>query len=306
MARKGIFGKAIRNAMTADPDAMPVDDIISDDELRRVAPNVGYFSQSVREQMARSLQDIDPEKIKMSRFADRLDISDNLDELKRSIAESGQQVPVLLRKVGEDYEVVYGRRRVMACRQLGIQVRAMVVEMAEEEALIAQGLENAARLENSYIERALFVAQIIDAGYTNVTVEKAIGVEETQASRMRGIVRDIPRSLINAIGPAHGAGRRQWEDLRKYVNALPTLSDADLVSLVRTDLGSADRLKALLVEMKSKAAPASPIAKPSEIAAPRIVRGKRKISISEVPEEFISHLETEIPAIFERWLSEHK
>lgn len=306
MARKGIFGKAIRNAMTADPDTMPVDDIISDDELRRVAPNVGYFSQSVREQMARSLQDIDPEKIKMSRFADRLDISDNLDELKRSIAESGQQVPVLLRKVGEDYEVVYGRRRVMASRQLGIQVRAMVVEMAEEEALIAQGLENAARLENSYIERALFVAQIIEAGYTNVTVEKAIGVEETQASRMRGIVRDIPRGLINAIGPAHGAGRRQWEDLRKYVNTLPDLSDEDFIGFVRSDMASADRLKALLAELKVKAAPPSPGSKPSETSAPRIVRGKRKISISDVPEEFISHLEAEMPAIFERWLSEHK
>lgn len=306
MARKGIFGKAIRNAMTADPDSMPVDDIISDDELRRVAPNVGYFSQSVREQMARSLQDIDPEKIKMSRFADRLDISDNLDELKRSIAESGQQVPVLLRKVGEDYEVVYGRRRVMACRQLGIQVRAMVVEMAEEEALIAQGLENAARLENSYIERALFVAQIIDAGYTNVTVEKAIGVEETQASRMRGIVRDIPRGLINAIGPAHGAGRRQWEDLRKYVNALPDVSDEDFVGFVRTDMGSAERLKALLAELKVKANPSVPSAAPLETSAPRIVRGKRKISISDVPEEFITHLEAEMPTIFERWLSEQK
>lgn len=306
MARKGIFGKAIRNAMTADPDSMPVDDIISDDELRRVAPNVGYFSQSVREQMARSLQDIDPEKIKMSRFADRLDISDNLDELKRSIAESGQQVPVLLRKVGEDYEVVYGRRRVMACRQLGIQVRAMVVEMAEEEALIAQGLENAARLENSYIERALFVAQIIDAGYTNVTVEKAIGVEETQASRMRGIVRDIPRGLINAIGPAHGAGRRQWEDLRKYVNALPDVSDEDFVGFVRTDMGSAERLKALLAELKVKATPSVPSAAPLETSAPRIVRGKRKISISDVPEEFITHLEAEMPTIFERWLSEQK
>lgn len=306
MARKGIFGKAIRNAMTADPDAMPVDDIISDDELRRVAPNVGYFSQSVREQMARSLQDIDPEKIKMSRFADRLDISDNLEELKRSIAESGQQVPVLLRKVGEDYEVVYGRRRVMACHQLGIQVRAMVVEMAEEEALIAQGLENAARLENSYIERALFVAQIIDAGYTNVTVEKAIGVEETQASRMRGIVRDIPRDLINAIGPAHGAGRRQWEDLRKYVNGLPDLSDEDLVGAVRPDLASADRLKALLASLKAKASPLPLASATLDAISPRIVRGKRKISISDVPEAFISHLEAEMPTMFERWLNTQK
>ena len=41
------------------------------------------------------------------------------------------------------------------------KVRATVMEMTDEEALIAQGVENNARQDPSFIERALFVAGII-------------------------------------------------------------------------------------------------------------------------------------------------
>ena len=95
------------------------------------------------------------------------------------------------------------------------------MEMTEEEALIAQGVENNARQDPSFIERALFVAGIIrELGKTDETRKnaqtiayRALQIDESLVSRMNRIATGIPMELIHAIGPAHGVGRRVWEKL---------------------------------------------------------------------------------------------
>ena len=49
-----------------------------------------------------------------------------LHDLAESIRQNGQQVPVLLRPSQDQdgkFEVIYGRRRILACRELGIPVK---------------------------------------------------------------------------------------------------------------------------------------------------------------------------------------
>jgi len=95
------------------------------------------------------------------------------------------------------------------------------MEMTDEEALIAQGVENNARQDPSFIERALFVAGIIrELGKTDETRKnaqtiayRALQIDESLVSRMNRIATGIPIGLIQAIGPAHGVGRRVWEKL---------------------------------------------------------------------------------------------
>lgn len=95
------------------------------------------------------------------------------------------------------------------------------MEMTEEEALIAQGVENNARQDPSFIERALFVAGIIrELGKTDETRKnaqtiayRALQIDESLVSRMNRIATGIPMEMIQAIGPAHGVGRRVWEKL---------------------------------------------------------------------------------------------
>ncbi|MBW3243492.1 plasmid partitioning protein RepB [Epibacterium sp. DP7N7-1] len=275
---------------------------------KRSSPNVEIFKKSFQEQMLRSLQDVDPERIDSSRFQDRLDIAEDLEGLKESIQKNGQQVPVLLRKVaGDRYEVVYGRRRIMACRQLQIDVRAMVVEISDEDALIAQGLENAARLENSYIEKALFVAQISEAGYSSDTIQKALDIDKTQASKMRGVVRDIPRDVIMAIGAAHGAGRRPWEELRKMLSGDDAPGQARLLKMIDLDLPSADRLKKLLTDLRQTSRPKAPSPAPlthignGDFKLDRTPRSLTVKADRNAPEAFLRHLEDSIGQIYEDW-----
>jgi ParB family chromosome partitioning protein len=216
MARK-VFGDSLKNAMGKVPS--------SDEDLdvKRTSPTVARAQASVLEEDKHATRLIDPTTVRMSAVMDRIDPSDGLDELVSSIREHGQKVPVLVRRTQDGaLEIVYGRRRLLACRQLGQKVRATVMEMTDEEALIAQGVENNARQDPSFIERSLFVAGIIrELGETDETRKnaqtiayRALQIDESLVSRMNRIATGIPMELIQAIGPAHGVGRRIWELFR--------------------------------------------------------------------------------------------
>ena len=327
MARKNVFSSTLRNAMSSEGNPAEDEPEAVEDEARepegdlsdperggqprkRSSPNVRIFEQSFQEQMLRSLQDVNPDRIDSSRFHDRLNVSEDLEALKDSIRENGQQVPVLLRRVAADrYEVVYGRRRIMACRQLEIDVRAMVVEISDEDALIAQGLENAARLENSYIEKAVFVAQISEAGYSSETIQKALDIDKTQASKMRGVVRDIPRDVIMAIGAAHGAGRRPWEELRKILSGDDAPGQARLLKMIDEELPSVDRLKKLLADLRQARRPqGAPPAPQVRIGNGdfKLDRKPRSLTVKadrNAPEAFLQYREESLGRIYEDWRS---
>ena len=113
--------------------------------------------------------------------SDRLELTavnsgdDDVHDLIESIQHSGQQVPVLLRPaVHRDgkFEVVYGRRRILACQQLGIPVKALIRTLDDGEALIAKGLENAGRQDLSFYERARFARAILDQGHSREEAQK--------------------------------------------------------------------------------------------------------------------------------------
>jgi ParB family transcriptional regulator, chromosome partitioning protein len=102
--------------------------------------------------------ELDADKIDSSFVSDRMDSSDEAtEELKELIRDQGQLVPILVRphpKQQGRYQVAFGHRRLRAVRELGMKVRAVVREMTDEELIIAQGQENNARLDLTYIERA--------------------------------------------------------------------------------------------------------------------------------------------------------
>lgn len=215
MARK-VFGNSLKNAMGEASSSE------GNLDTSRTSPTVARAQASIVEEDKHATRLIDPNAIQMSAVLDRIDPSDGLDDLVSSIREHGQKVPVLVRRTSKgSLEIVYGRRRLLACRELGQKVRATVMEMTDEEALIAQGVENNARQDPSFIERAFFVAGIIrELGKTDearknaqTVAYRALQIDESLVSRMNRIATGIPTELIQAIGPAHGVGRRIWEKL---------------------------------------------------------------------------------------------
>jgi len=165
--------------------------------------------------------EIDPAHIEtVDRLGDRLQIE--VEGLKASIRQNGQRVPVLVRPLENDrYSLIYGRRRVQACQELGIKVRAIVTEAGGDQALRDQLLENQERRDLSFIERALVAAALLDGDHLNAAersnkgVAEVLNLTEAGVSQLLGVVRVIGEDLILAIGPAPGIGRPRWEELKK-------------------------------------------------------------------------------------------
>jgi len=161
--------------------------------------------------------EIDPQAIEDSSITDRLEV-DHLKyrELLESIRTGGQRVPILVRPhpvKPETYEIAYGRRRLRALRELNRKVRAIILNLTDEELVVAQGQENSARLDLTFIEKVVFAIALDDHKYSRETIEAALTVDRTMAARLIALGRRLPAELIKAIGPAPKAGRPRWVKL---------------------------------------------------------------------------------------------
>lgn len=210
MARKDL----LKNLMAAPPA----------EEQRTALPRsdrgaIGAVSKSINELKSRAIIEVPADMIDKAGIDDRLDDDpDGIEALMASIREYGQQVPVLLRhsaNVEGRYDVVFGRRRVMAMRRLGLPVKAMVRSLNDCELVVAQGQENSARKDLSFIEKANFARQMAAAGYDRKLICDALSIDKTVISRMLSVIDALPEKLIKAIGAAPSAGRDRWLDLAR-------------------------------------------------------------------------------------------
>ncbi|RDJ06926.1 plasmid partitioning protein RepB [Rhizobium grahamii] len=159
--------------------------------------------------------ELEPDAIDMSFVRDRLaDMPRNLDdELVHSIGENGQEVPILVRVHPDDdkrYQVVYGHRRLQAVRLLGRKVQAIIRKLDDVDVVIAQGIENSARRNLSYVERAVFAFNLESKGFERPLIMKALSTDKTELSKLISVAKAIPMDVIVAIGAAPAAGRRKW------------------------------------------------------------------------------------------------
>jgi ParB family chromosome partitioning protein len=137
-------------------------------------------------------------------------------ELAEQIKEKGQLVPILVRPhptVSDRYQIAYGHRRVKAAERLGTKVRATVRKMSDEELIIAQGQENNARLDLTFIEKARFVVALENRGFKRKVIREALSVNEGDLSSLIAVGSRIPIDIIDAIGPAPRIGRPRWRTL---------------------------------------------------------------------------------------------
>ena len=130
--------------------------------------------------------EIDPDHIETAgRLDDRLQIE--IEGLKASIFKNGQRVPILVRPLESDrYSLIYGRRRLEACREL------------------------AALLEGDHLG---------ESERTNKGVAEVLNLTEAGVSQLLSVVRTVGEDLVLAIGAAPGIGRPRWEELKKCLGA---------------------------------------------------------------------------------------
>jgi ParB family transcriptional regulator, chromosome partitioning protein len=186
---------------------------------------IGAVSQSIADLKTRALIEVPTDLIDQAGLVDRLDSDDaGTLALAESIKLYGQQVPVLLRHSPNDegrFEVVYGRRRVAALRSLGLPVKAMLRDLSDRDLIVAQGQENAARKDLTFIEKANFARQMVAHGFERKVICDALHIDKTVISRMLQVAEAVPEVLIRAIGAAPAAGRDRWLALTERAKGHP-------------------------------------------------------------------------------------
>ena len=226
------------------PPSSPVQDI----PKQHTRGPVAALENDIRSSAARTVQEISPDNIVDSSHQDRLLIDDDeVKGLRESIAAHGQQVPILVRPHNElsgQFEVVYGRRRLMAIRALGIPAKALVRSLDDKEAILAQGHENNHRKDPSFIEKALFAGELEEAKYSPDIIWDALDISRSYASQMRKVFKAIPRDVINVIGAAPGIGRRRWHAAVDLLSELNVSAEDTLPEHFPDELDSNGRFEA--------------------------------------------------------------
>jgi len=259
--------KSMLQGLMAAPEASPEADRAPEEKLTAVnaatrprntarSGAVGAISSAVSALRANGVLELDPATIHAGGLEDRLEDAPEDDAaLRRSIAAHGQQVPILVRPHPErtgEWQIVYGRRRLAALRELGLTAKALVRDLDDAALVIAQGQENSARRDLTFIEKTSFADHMRAAGYDRAAICEALSVDKTVVSRMLSLADRLPRPLIEAIGAAHGVGRPRWLELadlleRAEARGLTTVADlvADLaVAFARTPARTPARVPA--------------------------------------------------------------
>ncbi|UDF32244.1 UNVERIFIED_ORG: plasmid partitioning protein RepB (plasmid) [Roseateles sp. XES5] len=161
--------------------------------------------------------ELEPDQIEESFISDRLVHSDQqFQELVEAMRVRGQDSPILVRphptKDGV-YQIAFGHRRAKAARLLGRPVRAVVKALTDRDHVIAQGQENSARADLSFLERATFAGELETRGFDRETIMAALSADKTTVSKMLSVVNRIPKAVRTGIGPALSIGRDRWHEL---------------------------------------------------------------------------------------------
>lgn len=153
--------------------------------------------------MNEQVQEIFVEDIIPNRFQPRLTFDEKaLQELSDSIKVHGVIQPLVLRKVGNKYEIIAGERRYKASCMAGLKkVPAIVREMTDNESAEVALIENVQRKNLSSIEEAQSYKNLLDRGYlTQEELAQKLGVSQpTIANKLRllNLCDEVQNALLN-------------------------------------------------------------------------------------------------------------
>ena len=169
-----------------------------------------------------SLDDIIP-----NRFQPRLSFDeDALNELAKSIRQHGIIQPLVLRKVGNKYEIIAGERRYKASYIAGLtKVPAVIIDLNDNESAEVAIVENIQRKNLSPIEEAKSYKKLLDRGYLTQD-ELAIKMGKTQGSisnklRLLNLSEVVQNALLNnEISERHARSLLRLDDSEEQEEVL--------------------------------------------------------------------------------------
>ena len=140
------------------------------------------------------------EDIIPNRFQPRLAFDEReLNELANSIIKYGVIQPIVLRNIGDKYEIIAGERRYKASCLAGLKkVPAIINNTDDNTSAEIALLENLQRKNLSVIEEAQSYKKLMDRGFTQEDMASKLGVSQSSiANKMR--LLNLPKEVQNAL-----------------------------------------------------------------------------------------------------------
>ena len=179
--------------------------------IREPEPTAQPSAPAAVPPVSSGLQQVDIDLVEPSPYQPRMRFREEaLDELARSIAKSGIIQPLVLRPVGQRYQLIAGERRWRAAQRAGLQrVPAILREVSEEQALELTLVENIQREDLSAIEQARAFQRLMDEFHlTQEDVADRTGKDRTTVAnavrllKLEAVIQDLIEE--GKISAGHG------------------------------------------------------------------------------------------------------
>ncbi len=254
--------------------------------------------------------ELEADQIEESFISDRLVHSDEqFRELVEAMRVRGQDSPILVRphptKDGV-YQIAFGHRRAKAARLLGRPVRAVVKALTDRDHVIAQGQENSARADLSFLERATFAGELEARGFDRETIMAALSADKTTVSKMLSVVNRIPKAVRAGIGPALAIGRDRWHELATRFDE-PANEDSAVEFLARERVKARapeDRFNLVSSHLARREAPGAAAGKPAPAEWVR-KDGPVRASIKSTGRQYTIALKSDDATAFGAYITEN-
>ena len=123
-----------------------------------------------------------------------------LSELTASIADKGVLQPVLVRRMGDRYELIAGERRFRASKTLGLNtIPAIIKDSSTEESIELAIIENIQRDDLGLIEKAVAYQQYLDDyGVSPEELAAKLGIDRSSLSNNLRLL-NLPQEIQKLV-----------------------------------------------------------------------------------------------------------
>lgn len=191
---------------------------------------------------------------------------ERIEELAQTIRTHGIIQPIVVRKVGETFELIAGERRWRACQKLGMtHVPAILREMNDAQAASVALIENLQREGLTSIEEAVAYQQLLELhGLTQESLAQRLGKgQSTIANKLR--LLNLPQQV------QEGLMARKFSE--RHARALLALPSEELQLKVMTEIVEKElNVKQTELRIKALIEAQIPKKKPRKMSFSRDVR----------------------------------
>lgn len=188
----------------------------------------------------------------------------SLEELAQSIRENGVLQPVLVRLIGNRYQIVSGERRFRASKLAGMKkIPAVVRKLNEEKTMLAGLIENIQRQDLNPIEEARTLRDIsLNFGLTHDQLAEKVGRSRSAlTNRMRLLQLPADVQMMVATGQISAGHAKMLAGLKDPLEvktwALRIIKDQLSVYETEKQISQGKRLKKTPLSKKGKLAMSS-------------------------------------------------